>query len=393
MTDRIVSTLQKWRDARAGGPSHGAPVRQPWGVRRLLRGRLRLALAVLIVLSGSVALAGPSGALPIPPRPCLWNQEVTTNNVHPASLATLETQSMTLQEKIAFLGLQPDPAKRIEEENPGVPWLCIPPLIVRDGPVGVAAGAGGVTAFPSELSLASTFNPKLAQKYGRDIGREAYGQGTMGIQGPGLDVSVYDNWGRSFENLGEDPTLTSVLGTKIVEGIQQTGEFAMAKHLGDTSQESGRSGVNAIASPRANEELYLAPFRDAVRAGVASVMCAIGSTNGVGDCANTATIAEMHQEGFDGFVRTDAGASTNEVASLESGVDLFRPYDPAPVAAAIADGTLPMSVVNRAVRDVLSVMFRYHDVQRPCRRTPGCASRTRRRLRRALPSLSSRWSS
>jgi beta-glucosidase len=278
---------------------------------------------------------------------------------------------MTLQEKIAFLGLQPIPALRIEEENPGVPRLCIPPLVVRDGPVGVAADAGGVTAFPSEISLASTFNPQAAEQYGYDLGREAREQGTMGIQGPGLDVSVYDNWGRSWENLGEDPTLTSVLGAKLVEGIQQTGEFAMVKHLGAYVQESGRTGVNAIVSTRANEEIYLAPFRAAVGAGASSIMCAVGSTNGRGNCANSATIAEMHKEGFDGFIRTDAGASTNEVASLKSGVDLFRPYDPAPIQAAVTDGALPVSVINRAVRDVLSVMFRYHDVQRPIQPNAG----------------------
>lgn len=337
----------------------------------LRSGRLRLLLAAAIVLAGSVALARPSGALPIPTRPCLWNLAITPYSPRPAALAAQETQMMTLQEKIAFLGLQPNPAKRIEEENPGVPLLCIPPLVVRDGPVGVAAGAGGVTAFPSEISLASTFSPKLAQQYGADLGREAYEQGTMGIQGPGLDVSVYDNWGRSWENLGEDPTLTSVLGSRLVEGIQQTGEFAMAKHLGAYVLESGRTNVNAIVSPRADEEIYLAPFRAAVGAGVASVMCAVGSTNGAGNCANPASIAELHQEGFAGFIRTDAGAWTNEVTSLESGVDLFRPYDPAPVAAAVANGTLPVSVINRAVRDVLTVMFRYHDVQAPVPQNAG----------------------
>ena len=362
---RRTPRLQKWRDARAGSPSLGLPVSPLLSVRRARATRLRLGLAVLLALAGSVAIARPSGALPIPPRPCLWTTAVTSDKAPPASLAAQVVQMMTLQEKIDFLGLQPDPALRIEEWNPGVPRLCIPPLVVRDGPVGVAADAGGVTAFPSELSLAATFNPALAERYGYDLGREAYEQGTMGIQGPGLDVSVYDNWGRSFENLGEDPTLTSVLGAKLVEGIQRTGEFAMAKHLAEYVQESGRSGVDALVSPRANEEIYLAPFRAAARAGVASVMCAIGSTNGVGDCANAATISELHEEGFDGFVRTDAGASTNEVASLESGVDLFRPYDPAPIEAAVADGTLPVSVIDRAVSDVLSVMFRYHDVQNP----------------------------
>jgi len=268
---------------------------------------------------------------------------------------------MTLQEKVAFLGLNPVPARRIEEENTGVPRLCIPPLILRDGPVGVAGGSVGVTAFPSELSLAATFDPSLALRYGYGIGHEARGQGTMGLQGPGLDVSVFDNWGRSFENLGEDPTLTSVLGRSLVQGIQRSGEFAMAKHLGAYVQESDRMGVNVLVSPRAQQEVYLAPFRAAVRVGVASIMCAMGHTNGVEDCSNGSGFGELHRDGFGGFIRTDAGASTNEIAALMSGVDLFRPYDPAPIEAALANASLPVAFVDRAVRHVLTVMFRYRD--------------------------------
>jgi len=272
---------------------------------------------------------------------------------------------MTLSEKVAFIGLQPIPTHLIEEANPGVQRLCIPRLILRDGPVGVAYGAKGVTAFPSELNLAATFDPKLAASYGTWLGREAHGQGQMGIQGPGLNVSVFDNWGRGFENLGEDPVLTSVLGADLVGGIQSTGTFAMAKHLSVYTQETARPTVDAIVSPRAQEEIFLAPFRAAVRAGVSSIMCAMGEVDGVESCSDAAAIAEMHRTGFRGFVRTDAYASTNEVAAIKAGVDLFRPYDPAPIRAALNDKALPFAVLNRAVREVLTVMLRYGDVGHP----------------------------
>jgi beta-glucosidase len=341
------------------------------GARPAERGgiaRGRLAAVAAVALVGLAWLATPSVALGARPDPRPGHPDACPFAVSPleqernaTSLASQAVTLMTLPEKVAFLGLQPVPAARVEEENPGVPDLCIPPLLLRDGPVGVAAGATGVTAFPSELNVAATFDPPLAQRYGTDIGREGRGQGDMGIQGPGIDVSVFDNWGRGFENFGEDPDLTTVLGAAVVKGIQHTGEFAMAKHLGGYVEESNRAGVNVLLSPRANEEIYLAPFRAAAAAGVASVMCAMGSTNGLENCSSTAAIEELRTAGFHGFVRTDARASTDEVGALEAGVDLFRPYDPAPVQAALTSGTLPVTDVNRAVREVLAVMFAHGD--------------------------------
>jgi beta-glucosidase len=334
---------------------------------------LRCVLAASLAFAGSLAVASPSLAGPNGVGSCLWLKSLTSSPNQAATSAGHLVSEMTLAEKVAFLGLSPVPSKRIEEENVGVPRLCIPSLILRDGPVGVAAGSTGVTAFPSELSLAATFDPTLALQYGLSLGREARGQGTMGIQGPGLNVSVFDNWGRGFENLGEDPTLTSVLGSQLVVGIQRTGEFAMAKHLGAYVQETGRQSVNVVVSPRAEQEIYVAPFRSAVKSRVGSIMCAMGHTNGVEDCSNADAIAELRQDGFAGFVRTDAGASTNEVAALESGVDLFRPYDPAPIQAALANDTLPVSIIDQAVRQVIAVMLRYGDVLPPT--SPNAARR------------------
>lgn len=344
----------------------GRPAEVPAG-RARGRGRARsigFLVALSLLSAGSVAVAAPSGARTTV-SPCSWRTARALLPQHAASTAALVDGLMTLTEKIDFIGLHPLPRERIEKANSGVKRLCLPRLILRDGPVGLAAGASGVTAFPSELSLAATFDPALAVRYGNALGREAYLQGTMGIQGPGLNLSVFDNWGRSFENLGQDPTLTSALGARLISGIQQTGAFAVAKHLGTYVQESTRFTANALVSPRAEQELYLAPFRAAAHAGVASFMCALGSANGVENCANGANVAEMHQFGFDGFVRTDSGASSSEVAALKSGVDLLTPYDPSLVASAIASGTLPLAVLDRAVRDVLAVMLRYREVGAP----------------------------
>jgi beta-glucosidase len=327
--------------------------------------RRTMALALLASVVGTVVAAQPSYAHPSYPHACSWPTSVATQEHNASALAAQAVSRMTLSEKVDFLGLSPEPQLGIEQANPGVPGLCIPPLTLRDGPVGVAYDATGVTAFPSELSLAASFDTPLAVQYGSALGTEARAQGNMGIQGPGLDVQVFDNWGRGYENLGSDPALTSTLGAALVQGIQRTGEFSMAKHLGAYVQESGRGSVNALVSARALHEVFLAPFRSASRAGADAFMCAMGRTNGVADCSDGPSVTELRQDGFTGFIRSDAGAASDEVNALEQGVDLFRPFDPDPVEDALADGSLPVSVLDGAVRRVLTEMFRAGDVADP----------------------------
>jgi len=315
-------------------------------------------------LAGIQGLSGTSSAVPVPPTSCVPQATRPLGVALAVAKATRIVDEMTLREKVAFIGLSPVPTQRIQQANPGVPRLCIPRLTLRDGPMGLTA-ARGVTAFPSEINLAATFDPALAQRFGSYLGAEARGQGVMGIQGPGLDVSVFDNWGRGFENLGEDPTLTSQLGAAMVTGIEGADVIAVAKHLGTYVQETARDTVDYLVSQRAREEVYLAPFRAAVRAGASSMMCSIGRTNGMENCSSAQNVTELAQLGFRGFVRTDAGASHDEVAALKSGVDLFVPYNPAPVLAAVSNGTLPLAVLNRAVRDVLTEMYLHGDTNWP----------------------------
>jgi beta-glucosidase len=249
--------------------------------------------------------------------------------------------------------------------NPGVPRLCIPRLIVRDVPNGIGEGATGVTGYPAEIALAATFDPTLARQMGEAMGREAKGQGDDVLQGPSIDVSPFANWGRSFESFGESPVVASQLGASIVKGIQSTGTIAMPKGIGPYLQETNRFNLAISTSARVLQEPYLAAFKAAVSARAGSLMCSYGSTNGVNTCSDAAILSEAHQWGFTGFVRTDSGAVTNEVAALKAGVDLFKPYDPSQINQALSDKTLSVSVLNTAILSVLSTMFTFHDVIRP----------------------------
>ncbi|HUD69842.1 MAG TPA: glycoside hydrolase family 3 C-terminal domain-containing protein [Acidimicrobiales bacterium] len=290
---------------------------------------------------------------------------VRNTSLSPLHQAEAVLARMTLSEKVAFIGLAPNYAAGIRNMNPGVPRLCIPPLILRDGPNGIGEGATGVTGYPAEIALAATFDPTLARQMGEAMGREAKGQGDDVLQGPSIDVSPFANWGRNFESFGESPEVASQLGASIVRGIQSTGTIAMPKDIGPYVQETNRFNLAISTSSRVLQEVYLAPFKGAVSAGPGSLMCSYGSTNGVNTCSDAAVLSEAHQWGFTGFVRTDLGAVTNEVAALKAGVDMFKPYDPSQITQALSNKVLSVAVLNAAILRVLSTMFTFHDVIGP----------------------------
>lgn len=58
-----------------------------------------------------------------------------------------------------------------------------------------------------------------------------------------------------------------------IEGMQEAGVQACAKHFIGNEQERNREMMGSNIPDRVMHELYLWPFVDAVRAGVASFMC------------------------------------------------------------------------------------------------------------------------
>jgi beta-glucosidase len=293
---------------------------------------------------------------------CAWTSR-RSQSMRPSVLAHEVLGHMTTWEKIEFLGLSKVHKDVVENQTPAFPKLCLASFKMRDGPNGLSAGARGVTVFPAELTLAATFDPALAFEYGQRLGEEARLQGDQAVQGPGVDVSVFANWGRNFENLGADPYLSGAMGAEMVRGIQSTGTVAVAKHLGPYAAEVSRNIVNYTASLRVLQEVYLAPFRAVVQAKVGALMCAVGHTNGVGTCANSEIMNLVHQWGLSGVIRTDEGAAKGEeVAALLAGVDLFKPLLPSQIIAAVRSGVIPIHVLDRADLAILQLMFTYHDV-------------------------------
>ena len=327
-------------------------------------------IAVVMLVAVSVVDApwathsdGAAAASSSHQRPaCPWATPRELSTETPGQLANEVLAKMNAAEKVKMLGLSVDVDANIENQTPAIAHLCLPSFTLRDGPAGIGANALNTTAFPAEINLASSFDTRLARRFGVVLGTQARAQGTMAVQGPGLDPSVYDNWGRFFENFGDDPYLNSSMGAAEVSGIQSAGTIAVAKHFGPYAAEDTRFIANYVASQRELEQIYLAPFRAAIGAGVSGLMCSYGNLNGVANCANPALMSLAHSWGFNGIIRTDANAIYRDGLGLRAGVDLFKTLRPGQIPAGLKLHHNSLNQLNQAVSAILRTMFAYHDV-------------------------------
>ena len=98
--------------------------------------------------------------------------------------------AMSLSDKIAEMYINEPtttgPYAGYEGYVPAQPALCIPDLVEQDGSLGVAYGATDVTQLPSEISLASAWDPTLAYQYGAVNGAEHRAKGIGVVLGLSL---------------------------------------------------------------------------------------------------------------------------------------------------------------------------------------------------------------
>ncbi|HTQ99492.1 MAG TPA: glycoside hydrolase family 3 C-terminal domain-containing protein, partial [Candidatus Acidoferrum sp.] len=281
---------------------------------------------------------------------------------------------MTLDEKLALLHGQPDPdpATGLNSAGylPGVPRLGIPPLRLADGPAGIRTDAPA-TAMPAPVMLAASFDRALARRYGAVLGREGVARHQQILLSPMINMVRVPQAGRNFETLGEDPLLAGELVAAEIGGIQSQGMMATVKHFAANNQEQDRLTINAGIDERVLREIYLPAFEAAVRAGVASVMCAYNQVNGQYSCDNAWLLQQVlrNEWGFQGFVMTDWWAM-HTLTAIHSGLNLEMPgwahpeypvlinFDE-PLRAAVNDGSIKMATVDAAVRPLLLMMDRF----------------------------------
>ena len=129
-----------------------------------------------------------------------------------------------------------------------------------------------------------------------------------------VDIARDARWGRMAEGAGEDPFLGSAMAAAYVRGYQGTrldapdSIAACAKHyVGYGAAEAGRDYNSTEISEHTLRQYYLPPFHSTVDSGVATLMSAFNSLNGIPASANPFTLKQVLRKewGFRGLVVSD----------------------------------------------------------------------------------------
>ena len=171
--------------------------------------------------------------------------------------------------------------------------------------------------------------------------------------------------GRNFEYFSEDPFLNAAFAGPMVTGIQSNNISACVKHFCFNNQETNRSGMSSNVAERVGRELYEAPYRAAVDAGVGSVMCSFNRINTTWSCANDAGLNQWLKAdlGFDGFVVSDWGAQHGTADFALGGLDMEQEwvrdaeFYGATLLAYVANGSIPLARLDDMARRVLLPMY------------------------------------
>lgn len=274
--------------------------------------------------------------------------------------ANLLLAAMTQEEKL--LMVHGKSSRTYVGEVPANARLGIPALNLQDGPAGVSAIMGQVTAFPSPSMVAGSWDIKLMKRYASTMAAEIKGKGANVHLAPMMNINRIPQSGRNFEGYGEDPFLSSRMAEASVLGIQGQGIIATAKHYINNEQEIERNFVSADIDARTLHEIYLPPFKASVQAGVGSIMCAYNKINGVYACENETTQNKWlkRELGFQGWIMSDWWATHSTVASANNGLDMEQP-DPnffgTTLATAIDNGQVSKGRLDDMVRRILIPMF------------------------------------
>jgi len=255
-----------------------------------------------------------------------WGQAAARAAEVEAKLTDMERHSLLVGQNFGTFGGWVGSTK-------AVPRMGIPSLKMQDSSSGFRplgpGEPGTVTAWPSMLALASSWDESLVWRVARAIAAEFKGKGANMILGPGLNVHRSPYGGRNWEYLsGEDPYLGSRLAPAFVTGVQSQGVMATVKHFAFNEQETKRKSENSVVREKTAWELYYPPFEAALAAGAGSVMCAYNSVNGYPACGSRELLVDTlkGRMGFEGFVVSDWGAVTGADA-LDGGVDMEQPAD------------------------------------------------------------------
>lgn len=237
------------------------------------------------------------------------------------------------------------------------------------------------TSFPVNIAQSCSWDTALITKANRAAALEATSAGMNWTFAPMVDISRDPRWGRVVEGAGEDPFLGSAVAVAAVRGFQngdlssKTSMAATAKHFAAYGAVEGGRDYNTVNVPeRLLRELYLPPFKAAIDAGLATIMPAFISLDGIPASENSFLLKNILRHDFDfsgvtvsdydaipemldhGVAKDSADAAMIAINAgmdmdLHSGTYLRQ------LPSLVKEGKVKEETINAAARKVLALKF------------------------------------
>ncbi len=267
------------------------------------------------------------------------------------------------------------------------------PLLIADDAIHGYSFWRGATIFPSQLGVASSWDPAAAELMARVTAVEVSSTGLHWTFSPVVCITRDLRWGRVNETFGEDPFLLGELAAAMVRGYQgdgltdPTAVLACAKHFAGYSEtQGGRDASEADISRRKLRSWFLPPFERVAREGARTFMIGYQSTDGVPIVVNRWLLQDVlrGEWGWTGTLITDwdnvgrmvweqkiAADHTQAAAmAVTAGNDMVMttPGFFEGAQKAVADGLITEAQVDAAVARILTVKFElglFEDPRRP----------------------------
>ncbi|HEX7087182.1 MAG TPA: glycoside hydrolase family 3 N-terminal domain-containing protein [Vicinamibacterales bacterium] len=250
----------------------------------------------------------------------------------------------------------------------------------------------GTVIFPHNIGLGATRNPTLVEEVARLTAKEVRATGINWAFAPCVAVPRDERWGRTYEGFGEDPQLVAELGEAAVRGLQgdlgsPVSVAACAKHfVGDggttfgtgmpnSDQPGGRFPLDQgdMTIPEAEvRRIHLAPYINAIRAGVVTIMPSYSSWNGEKMSGSRYWLTDVLKQelGFEGFLISDynaldqlPGDRAGQIErSINAGMDMvmvpqaYREFITT-LKGLVESGRVPVARIDDAVTRILRVKF------------------------------------
>jgi beta-glucosidase len=273
--------------------------------------------------------------------------------------------------------------------------LKVPLLEDEEGTHG--AMYAGATVFPEGLAIGSSFDLDLVRDVYAQAAAEARSVGIHMLSTLVMELDRDPRMGRNMEAYTEDPYLGMRIGEAIVhatQGARLSDPDKVIAVLTDFPTQNPSAGGLERGAIESSERFYrendMLPWVGAIRkAGGLGVMAAYPEIEDVPAHASEkwmtgvlrnelgfAGVVESEGDGFQTLIDEHIVPNQKEAGALalKAGVDLDITYEPAymePLVENVKEGRVPIALVDRAVRRVLTLKFQlglfenpYVDVER-----------------------------